>query len=60
MKKNILFINQNQFGYHITYYKYCENLVKDDYNITFCAGIMEGPGFPLTGSKFIIPPETVI
>ncbi|HPY67087.1 MAG TPA: glycosyltransferase [Bacteroidales bacterium] len=35
MKKNILFINQNQFGYHITYYKYCKNLVKDDYNITF-------------------------
>lgn len=35
MKKNILFINQNQFGYHITYYKYCDHLPKDEYNITF-------------------------
>lgn len=34
MKKEILFINQSQFGYHIDYLNYCKFL-KDDFSISY-------------------------
>lgn len=34
MKKNILFVNQSQYGYHIDYVQYCKYL-KNDYEITY-------------------------